>query len=73
MDFKKVAKISSGVAAITALAVPAFAVDLITVDYATAATGLVSQATGAVTAAMPILGGILGVVLGIRLFKRFAK
>ena len=57
----------------TAVAVPAMAVDLITVDYATVATGLGSQAQTAVTAALPILGAILGIVLGVKLFKRFAK
>lgn len=45
----------------------------ITVDYSGITTGLETQFGAALTAAMPILGIIMGVYLGVKAYKRFAK
>lgn len=45
----------------------------ITVDYSGITAGLETQFGAALTAAMPILGIIMGVYLGVKAYKRFAK
>ncbi|RII31594.1 MAG: hypothetical protein CXR30_01925 [Geobacter sp.] len=65
-------KLLAIVAGLSAVASNAMAAD-ITVDYSTIATGLMSQASTAITAALPVLGAILGIVLGVKLFKKFSK
>jgi hypothetical protein len=45
----------------------------ITVDYSGATSGLMAQAQSAITAALPIIGALLGVGVAIKLYKRFAK
>ena len=57
-----------------ALSVPSFAsaADLV-VDYAAIGTGIQGQLGTAIPAALIVLGVIMGVTVGIKLFKRFAK
>ena len=62
--------VGSAVAAAVVSASPAFALD---VDYSAAVTGITSQVTTALTAALPIMGIVLGIYAGVKLFKRFAK
>lgn len=69
---KFVTAVAAGVSGALA-AVPSFAATDITVDYTTAASGILSQATTAITAALPVLGAIVGVTIGVRIFKKFAK
>lgn len=64
--FKKIA------GALVAVAVPSMAfAEGITVDYTSIGTGLLAQASSAITAALPVVGTIMGITLGYKLFKRF--
>ena len=67
---KNVLAVVSAMAIAVMCAVPAFATDL-TVDFSGATTGLYTQAQAAITAALPVLGALLGVSLAIKLYKRF--
>lgn len=43
------------------------------VDYAAMKTEALAQAGSAIPIALTVLGVILGVTIGVKLFKRFAK
>lgn len=44
-----------------------------TVDYTGAVTAITDQLGDALTAALPIMGIVLGVVVGIAFFKKLSK
>ena len=45
----------------------------VTVDYTAASATIMTQIGTALTAALPIMGAVLAIVLGVRIFKKFAK
>lgn len=58
-----------GAAAVTAS--PSHAA--ITVDYSGITTGLETQFGAALSAALPFMGIVMGIYLGVRAYRRFAK
>jgi hypothetical protein len=44
-----------------------------TIDYAAMSTAVTEQISDAVPVALLIAGSILGIMVGVKLFKRFAK
>lgn len=57
--------------AVAVSAVNAFAVSI--VDYSTLATSVTAELTPAIAAALPIMGMILAVGVGLKTIKRFVK
>lgn len=44
-----------------------------TIDYTALATGVTDQITAALPQAMIIMSAILGITVGLKIFRRFAK
>lgn len=45
----------------------------LTVDYSGVTTGVYTQLQTALTAGLPIMGALLGLMVGIKLYRRFCK
>lgn len=70
----RVVTVVGACSALVATASVAMATDpAITVDYAAITSGLTGQVTAAVTAALPFAGALLGLAVGYKLYKHFAK
>jgi len=67
---KLVKKVALGVVASLA-SISAFATT--SVDYTTLATSATTEATGAISGAIPVGGLVLAAMIGWKVFKRFAK
>ena len=63
----------SVIGAVVSGLVPTLAMADVTVDYSGAVTSVTAQITSALTAGLPVWGTILGLLVGIALFKRFVK
>jgi hypothetical protein len=70
---KKFLKVGALAAAAVSAAVPAMADTGINIDYSGAVTAILAQVSTAITAALPVLGAMLGIYIGVKIFKRFAK
>jgi hypothetical protein len=58
---------------VVSVAASAMADTGVTVDYSGAATAITGQIGTAVTAALPVMGIVLGIYVGVKIFKRFSK
>jgi len=67
---KLIKKVGLGLAASLA-SISAFATT--SVDYTTLATSATTEATGAISGAIPVGGLVLAAMIGWKVFKRFAK